>query len=126
MSIISEVVDVARAQGISLEPVGGTLDLHRLYLPAERRQAGFSLGLIPKQALILVVGLKFRRLKSSMLQSLERGRRPEIDFLNGYVVDKGRAKGVPVPVNAALVEMVREIEAGARPIMPDNLTELLP
>ncbi len=126
LSIISEVVDVARAQGISLEPVGGTLDLHRLYLPAERRQAGFSLGLIPKQALILVVGLKFRRLKSSMLQSLERGRRPEIDFLNGYVVDKGRAKGVPVPVNAALVEMVREIEAGARPIMPDNLTELLP
>jgi 2-dehydropantoate 2-reductase len=61
-----------------------------------------------------------------MLQSLERGRRPEIDSINGYVVDKGRAKGVPVPVNAALLEMVREIEAGARTIRPDNLRELLP
>lgn len=126
LSIISEVVDVAHAHGISLEPVGGTLDLHQLYMPAGRRQAGFHPNLIAKHALILAVGLKFRRLKSSMLQSLERGRRPEIDFLNGYVVEKGRVKGVPVPVNAALLDMVHEIEAGVRPIRPDNLKELLP
>ncbi len=126
LSIISEVVDVAQAHDISLEPVAGTLDLHRLYVPAGRRQAGFRPNLIPKHALTLAVGLKFRRLKSSMLQSLERGRRPEIDFLNGYVVDMGRAKGVPVPVNTALVEMVHGIEAGVRPIRPDNLRELLP
>ena len=126
LSIISEVVDVAQAHDISLEPAAGTLDLHRLYVPASRRQTGFHPNLIPKHALILAVGLKFRRLKSSMLQSLERGRRPEIGFLNGYVVDMGRAKGVPVPVNTALVEMVHEIEAGVRPIRPDNLRELLP
>jgi 2-dehydropantoate 2-reductase len=126
LSIISEVVDVAHAHGISLDPVGGTLDLHRLYVPAGRRQAGFHPNLIPKHALILAVGLKFRHLKSSMLQSLERGRRPEIDFLNGYVVDMGRAKGIAVPVNAALLEMVHEIQAGMRPIKPDNLRELLP
>ena len=125
LSIISEVVDVAQAHRISLEPVGGTLDLHRLYVPIGRRRAGFNPSLIPKHALILAVGLKFRRLKSSMLQSLERGRRPEIDFLNGYVVGKGQAKGIPVPVNAALLEMVHEIESGARPVRPDNLRELL-
>jgi 2-dehydropantoate 2-reductase len=126
LSIISEVVDVAQAHGISLEPVAGTLDLRRLYVPAGRRQAGFRPNLIPKHALILAVGLKFRRLKSSMLQSLERGRRPEVDSINGYVVDMGRAKGVPVPVNAALLEMVHEVEAGVRPIRPENLRELLP
>ena len=125
LSIISEVVDVAQAHGISLEPVGGTLDLHRLYMPALRRQAGFSPDLIAKHALILAVGLKFRRLRSSMLQSLERGRCPEIDSINGYVVDKGRAKGVPVPVNVVLLEMVHEIETGARSIRPDNLRELV-
>jgi len=123
--ITSEVVDVTEAHGVSLEPVGGTLDLHRLYLPLDRRAGGFSLDLIVKHAIMLVVGLKFRRLKSSMLQSFERGRRAEIDFMNGYVVEQGREKGVPTPVNAALTALVREIEAGARPISPGNLESLL-
>lgn len=122
--LISEVIDVAQAQGITLEPVGGTLDLARLYLPPGRRTTGFSPSLVMKHAIILLVGIKFRRLKSSMLQSLERGRRPEIDFMNGYVVAKGREVSVDTPANAALTDMVREIEAGARPITPDNLTEL--
>jgi len=41
------------------------------------------------------------------------------------VVERGREKGVPTPVNAALVDMVREIEAGQRTIEPDNLKGLL-
>ena len=60
-----------------------------------------------------------------MLQSLERSRRTEIDFINGYVVERGRQKGVPTPVNAALTTLVREIEAGARPMSPNNLESLL-
>jgi 2-dehydropantoate 2-reductase len=123
--ITSEVVDVAQAYGITLEPVGGTLDVHRLYLPPERRARSFGLDLLPKHIILLVVGLKFRRLKSSMLQSLERGRQPEIDFMNGYVVERGREKDVPTPVNAALAAMVREIESGDREIQPENLDELM-
>jgi 2-dehydropantoate 2-reductase len=46
-----------------------------------------------------------------MLYALERGRPPEIDFLNGEIVARGRALGVPTPVNAALVEAVRAVEA---------------
>ncbi len=45
--------------------------------------------------------------------------------MNGYVVERGQEKGVPTPVNAALTAMVQEIEAGARPIRPDNLESLL-
>lgn len=45
--------------------------------------------------------------------------------MNGYVVEKGQQAGVPTPVNAALAEMVREIEAGSRPISPENLRELV-
>ena len=125
LAITSEVVDVAEAHGIVLEPVGGTLDIYRLYLPPERRTGGFGFDLLARHAIMCLVGLKFRRLKSSMLQSLERGRRTEIDYLNGYVVEQGRENGVPVPVNAALTALVREIETGARPIRPDNLKELL-
>jgi len=123
--ITSEVIDVAEAHRVSLESVGGTLDLYRLYLPSDRRAGGFGPDLIFKHAIMLAVGLKFRYLKSSMLQSLERGRRTEIDFMNGYVVERGQEKGVPTPVNAALTAMVREIEAGVRPISPDNLESLL-
>ena len=122
--VTSEVVDVAEAHGIALEPVGGTLDIHRLYLPPRRRETGSGLDLIARHAIMLAVGVKFRRLKSSMLQSMERGRRPEIDFMNGYVVERGKEKDVPTPINAALTAMVREIEAGARQMRPGNLKEL--
>ncbi len=47
--------------------------------------------------------------KPSMLQDFERGRRTEIDFINGYAVDVGRRLGLPTPVNAAIVETVHAI-----------------
>lgn len=124
LAIVSEVIDVAQALGITLEPVGGTLDLTRLYLPPERRNGGIGLDLVAKHAIMLLVGLRFRKLKSSMLQSLERGRRPEIDTMNGYVVDRGQEAAVATPANRALTAMLREIAAGQRPITPGNLTEL--
>ena len=126
LAIVSEAVDVAQAHGIRLEPVGGTLDIHRLYLSPERRAGGMGIDVLTRHAIMFIVGLKFRRLKSSMLQSLERGRRSEIDIMNGYMVAKGREKDVPTPINAALTAMVREIEAGNRKISPGNLGDLLP
>lgn len=56
-------------------------------------------------------------LKPSMLQDFERGRPTEIDFINGHVADLGRAKGIPTPANAAIVETVRAITRGA--LRPD-------
>lgn len=123
--LVSEVIDVADACGVRLEPVAGTLDLRRLYLPPGHRSDRFEPGRLPKQAIMLVVGARFRRLRSSMLQSLERGRPCEIDFMNGYVVARGREKGVPTPANAALTDLVHDIEAGRRPIRPTNLDGLL-
>jgi 2-dehydropantoate 2-reductase len=125
LSITSEVADVARSLGISMEPVGGTLAMERIYLPSSRRDKSLGLDILSRQVIMFVVGLKFRRLKSSMLQSLERGRRAEIDFMNGYVVEQGRKLGVSTPVNVALTDMVREIERGERSIDPDNLRELI-
>lgn len=125
LAITSEVVDVAEAYNVEMEPVGGTLDIHRLYVPPEDRFGGFRLSAVPKHAIILAVGIKFRRLRSSMLQSIERGRRPEIDTMNGYVIERGQEVGVDTPVNAALTKMVREIEVGTRVPKPENLDELV-
>jgi 2-dehydropantoate 2-reductase len=48
---------------------------------------------------------------SSTAQDLARGRRTEIDHLNGYVVRKGAQHGIATPVNRALHSLVRLLEA---------------
>jgi 2-dehydropantoate 2-reductase len=48
--------------------------------------------------------------KASMLQSLEKGTRTEIDFINGAVVRQGARCGVATPVNRALVAALKGIE----------------
>lgn len=63
-------------------------------------------------------------LKPSMLQDFERGRRTEIDFINGYVADLGRRSRTPVAMNAAITEMVHAIEAGRTRPDPARLEEL--
>ncbi|MEJ8813550.1 ketopantoate reductase family protein [Variovorax ureilyticus] len=48
---------------------------------------------------------------SSTAQDLARGKRSEIDHLNGYVMRKGESLGVPTPVNRTLFALVKLIEA---------------
>lgn len=49
---------------------------------------------------------------SSTAQDLARGRRTEIDSLNGYVARRGAALGVATPVNQTLHALVKLLEAG--------------
>lgn len=51
--------------------------------------------------------------RSSMLQDVDRGRRTEIDALNGAVVGLGEKLGVETPVNRALTSLVKGLEHGA-------------
>ena len=48
---------------------------------------------------------------SSTSQDLERGKRTEIDALNGFVVRRGAELGVPTPANQSLVALVKLREA---------------
>ena len=56
-----------------------------------------------------------------MAQDVAKGRPTEIDDMNGYVVAQGRARGVPTPVSAAVVEVMHEIEAGVTRPKPQNI-----
>ncbi len=47
--------------------------------------------------------------RSSMLQDLDRGRRTEIDFINGAVVREGVAAGVPTPCNRFVTLLVKAL-----------------
>lgn len=52
--------------------------------------------------------------RSSMWEDLEAGRRTEIDWINGEVVELAAALGAHAPVNARLVSLIRAAEAGGR------------
>lgn len=47
---------------------------------------------------------------SSTAQDVARGKPNEIDFLNGYVVRRGRALGIPAPINQTLWTLVKLME----------------
>jgi 2-dehydropantoate 2-reductase len=85
-----EVVAVARAQGILLDParVETTIAFSRDHLHA---------------------------LRTSMLQDLERGRRLEYDAINGAVIRFGETIGVATPVNHTLYGLLAALDAGRTP-----------
>jgi len=50
---------------------------------------------------------EIRDIHTSMYDDWKAGRRTEIDSLNGFIVQKGRALGIPTPVNEALTAMIK-------------------
>jgi 2-dehydropantoate 2-reductase len=52
--------------------------------------------------------------KASILQTLERGMRTEVDYINGAVVKLGLQHSVPTPVNSTLLACIKGIEKGCK------------
>lgn len=52
--------------------------------------------------------------KSSMLQDVERGRRTEINAINGVIYLEGEHLGVPVPVNRVLTLLILGLKEGGQ------------
>lgn len=59
----------------------------------------------------------------STLQSIRRGQRSEIDYLNGAVVAEAQAAGRAAPINAALTALVHEVERSGAFLAPDAVVE---
>ena len=116
-AISREAGAVAAGMGITPEPLSGKFDYYRLL------HGNGPANELAQRAAAAVIGLRYGRLKSSSLQSLERGRPTEIEHLNAYISRKGRERRIPTPVNDKIVEMVREIESGARPVCCDNMDD---
>ena len=62
--------------------------------------------------------------RPSMGQDMQKGRRTEIEFLNGYIVERGSEIGIAAPANAALTGIVRRVERGELQPDPDHILEL--
>jgi 2-dehydropantoate 2-reductase len=81
LGAVREGEEVASAEGIKL-----TNDIGSLALEVCRKTSGN---------------------RSSMLQDIERGRRTEVDAINGYIVEKAKFYNTPVQVNTALYALVK-------------------
>ena len=63
--------------------------------------------------------------RPSLLQDVMKGRRTEINYLNGYVSEQGRQVGVTTPFNDKIVELVTRVPPGMLKPDPKNLEPLV-
>jgi 2-dehydropantoate 2-reductase len=78
---------------------------------AVARASGVSLPEIDLVQMVWRFAEKVGPVYSSTAQDLERGKRTEIDALNGFVVRRGAELGVATPVNQSLLALVKLREA---------------
>jgi 2-dehydropantoate 2-reductase len=119
LKIASEALAVAAALGVQVEPVGGIPA--KAYLEAAR-----GVGREELRTKWVETGRNLGAGRPSLLQDVLKGRRTEVDYLNGYVVRKGKEVGVPTPMNEAVVEITKRLEAGDLKPDPANLAFLIP
>ncbi len=119
--LAAEAIRVGRACGHEVEPMFG-IDAQRFVDAAEGR------GLEDVERDITEQAKKRGGGRPSMLQDVIRKRRTEIDHLNGYVSRHGRERGVPTPINDAVIAEMNRHGVGFTPSPKhlDPIAKLLP
>jgi 2-dehydropantoate 2-reductase len=104
----AEAIMVGRAVGYEVEPIYG--------IPTQRYVDAYNgIGLSALLDEIAEIARERGGGEPSLLQDVKKKRRTEIDFLNGYVCDQGKAKGVKTPYNDAVVATIRGLGVGFTP-----------
>jgi len=104
----AEAIAVGRAVGHEVEPIYGIAVQRYLDAYAGR-------GLSELLADIATVARARGGGQPSLLQDVVKGRRTEIDHLNGYVCREGTRVGVKTPFNDAVLAAVRALGVGFKP-----------
>jgi 2-dehydropantoate 2-reductase len=114
-----EAVRVGQALGYQLEYIG-KLDPEKL----ARAMEGDRASLDEVEAMMIAgsnSGARSDLQRPSMGQDMLKGRRTEIEFMNGFIAEKAAEIGRPAGANAALTDIVRRVSAGDLPARPENV-----
>ena len=114
-----ESVRVGQAMGFRLGKIGA-LEPETLALASEGRRG----ALAEIEALMLAgtnAAARSDLQRPSMAQDMAKGRRTEIEFMNGFIAEKGAEVGVPAPTHAMLTEVVTRVERGQIAADPANV-----
>jgi 2-dehydropantoate 2-reductase len=110
IKLAGEGVRVGQALGFTLEKIRG-VEPEKMARASEgdaQALAEVEPALIPKQGANPRGNLQ----RPSMAQDILKGRRTEIEAMNGLIVQKGKEVGVPAPSHAKLTEIVTKVERG--------------
>jgi len=103
-----EAVKVGRALGFSVESIRG--------IPADALEAAAYGDASARTTVESVIAGWMTRMtdegRPSMAHDILKGRRTEIEYINGTVVEKAAEVGIPVPTQVAMLELVRRVERG--------------
>ncbi len=118
LNTIKECINVAKAANIKIEPIQGKdvvklMDYHNII------KKHISLFILP------IAMKKHKLIKSSMLRDIKKGRKTEIDAINGVVCQYGDKVNIETPINDKIVEIVHRIEANELKSEWNNLQLLL-
>lgn len=121
--IAGEAVRVGQALGYALEDTNGFAPEVWVKAAAELESgANDAPNLKAVEDKLLESAAKAKEgARPSMGQDMLKGRRTEIGFINGLVVDKAHEIGMQAPANAKLVEAVTLVETGQAPAGIDRL-----
>ncbi len=115
----TEVYSVAMTQTSQLMPIGVFDPM--MFAPGDDYEERAN-------SAVLAVGEDMRgaiKDRTGMWRDLRvKRRKTEIDMQPGAVVEIGKREGIPTPVNSAVVQVIHEIESGARGMGWDNLDEI--
>jgi 2-dehydropantoate 2-reductase len=115
----SEAVRIGQALGYSLEKIQN-IEPEVLALAGE----GDAAALDTAESTLLAsvkAGQRSALQRPSMGQDMLKGRKTEIDFINGFVAAEGVRAGLAAPANAALTAVVKRVERGEIPARPENI-----
>jgi len=113
LKIFKECIKVCEAAKVKIEPIQGK-DIIRLFNYKNSLQKCFALFLLPFAV------RKHRAIKSGMLHDLDRGKRCEIEYINGIVSKWGKNYNIPTPYNDQIINIVHSIERGELKYCPKN------
>jgi len=106
--VAGEAVRVGLAQGFAVETINGRPPQEWV----DALDGDSALVGAMEQEMEASCATRSEEFRPSMAQDVAKGRRTEIDYINGVVVARGAELGLAAPANAGLVEAVRRIERG--------------
>lgn len=120
IKLAAEAILVGQGHGYVLESIRG-MPVHKWVAASE----GHSGALEEVEGVMLASTKRMTEAgRPSMGQDIIKGRRTEIEFINGLVVAKGQEIGISVPTHVALTELVKRVEQGEIEPSPNNVANL--
>lgn len=118
--IAAETIQVARAEGAKLVKIAG-VEPDLLLAAGTGDEAAYT---AVTEKFFAAMERRSDTQRPSMAQDINKGRKTEIDQINGFIAERAKKYGIATPVNEAIIAVIKRIEAGEITPAPGNLDHI--